>query len=203
MSQWGLQHSCCHRRYCLGLLFISCLLLATVKLAQGLWLPIKAHMAQWLIADAWEKSLAQRQPVKPWQWADTWPVARLQWRSSVDLYVLQGTSGNVLAFGPGLMHGSVKPGHIGTSVIAGHRDTHFEFLQSVSVGDELTVINSDRVASYFQVVDLSVVDSRTDQVNLTNDGKQLVLVTCYPFNAIGANGPLRFIVTAKALEAFV
>lgn len=42
----------------------------------GLYIPAKAWLAQQLLENAWANSHAT-QAVKPWPWADTWPVARL------------------------------------------------------------------------------------------------------------------------------
>tara|TARA_S200000501_G_scaffold249877_1_gene234098 strand:- start:524 stop:670 length:147 start_codon:yes stop_codon:yes gene_type:complete len=42
---------------------------------------------------------------------------------------------------------------------------------------------------------LEVADARTTVLRL-GDGTSFVLVTCYPFDAIDAGGPLRYVVTA-------
>ena len=70
---------------------------------QGSYIHAKAKLAQSLIRGAWEKTLAGQKEVRPWPWADTWPVARLIVpRLKVDLFVLAGSSGRTMAFGPGL-----------------------------------------------------------------------------------------------------
>ena len=74
----------------------------------GLWqagesayIEAKAWLAQDLLEDAWAKTLGGAQQVKPWSWADTWPVARLQAPDlNIDRIVLAGASGRTLAFGP-------------------------------------------------------------------------------------------------------
>ena len=57
--------------------------------------------------------------------------------SLADLIVLAGGSGRTLAFGPGHLSASAMPGQVGNMIIAGHRDTHFQFLQKVEVGELL------------------------------------------------------------------
>ena len=59
--------------------------LALLLLALGLWqlggaalIHGKAWLAQRLLDRAWAATLAGGHEVKPWPWADTWPVARLQ-----------------------------------------------------------------------------------------------------------------------------
>lgn len=55
----------------------------------------------------------------------------------VDVIVLAGVGGHVLAFGPGHAPGSAVPGMPGTAIVTGHRDTHFRFLERVKPGDEI------------------------------------------------------------------
>jgi len=48
------------------------------------------------------KHHASEREVKPWSWADTWPVARIEVkRLHASAIVLAGSSGQALAFGPG------------------------------------------------------------------------------------------------------
>ena len=161
---------------------------------QGLWLYAKAELAQYLLEDAWSETLAQGHPVKPWPWADTWPVARLRVPSQgVDWIVLAGDSGRTLAFGPGHTSGSALPGEPGTTLISGHRDTHFQFLRELKRGDEL-LLEGIGGSSRYMVVTTRVVDQR--QFQIADIGNRLILVTCYPFDAILPGGPLRYIVEA-------
>ena len=81
------------------------LLLAITGLAlfgQGAYIHAKALVAQVLLERAFDESIASGHPVKPWSWADTWPVARIEVkRLHASTIVLAGTSGQALAFGPG------------------------------------------------------------------------------------------------------
>lgn len=168
------------------------------------WILVKAQLAQWLIAQAWDASLMQPdQRIKPWPWADTHPIARLRMpREGVDLFVLEGAQGNSLAFGPGHLQGTALPGE-GTSVIGGHRDTHFRFLKDVSPGDELLMqTRAGRRLSY-RIEQTRVVDTRQTPLHLEDfPGSGLVLVTCYPFDALDPNGPLRLVVWAREVEEY-
>src|SRR4051794_31690320 len=42
---------------------------------QGLWIHAKGLLAQVLLERAFTETLVTGRPVKPWSWADTWPVA--------------------------------------------------------------------------------------------------------------------------------
>ena len=175
------------------------LLLATTfatVLAVGLWIPFKALVAQELLELAWAESQARQQETRPWPWADTWPVARLTTPGGKTLYVLESTSGEALAFGPGRLAGGI--GSDQALTLAGHRDTHFAFLETLNSGDPLTVELTDGSQQRFQVSSQQVINSQQHPLHIPRDNQQLVLITCYPFDAITAGGPLRYVITARA-----
>ncbi|MGH6947183.1 MAG: class GN sortase [Kiloniellales bacterium] len=174
------------------------------QLGEGALIPAKAWLAQRLIAQAWERTLAGEAAVRPWPWADTWPVARLTLPGAgqgtgKDLYVLAAADGSSLAFGPGRVVGTAEPGLPGVSILAGHRDTHFAALADLAPGDRLAVERPDGSRIAFLVTATAVVDARNAALRLPGDGKaHLLLVTCWPFDAIRPGGPLRYAVSAEA-----
>lgn len=169
------------------------------QVGQGAWMYVKARLAQHLLHRAWARTLGGEWEAKPWPWADTWPVARLRVPAhNVDLIVLTGVSGRTLAFGPGHAPGSAVPGLPGTAIVTGHRDTHFRFLERVKPGDEILVETPGQPRSRFRVREMTVVDSRTAVIRHEEDTASLVLLTCYPFDAVRPGGPLRYVVGAHA-----
>jgi sortase A len=167
------------------------------QVGEGAWIYVKARLAQHLLQQAWARTLAGESEVKPWPWADTWPAARLRAPAhGEDLIVLADASGRTLAFGPGLAPGSATPGGSGTTIISGHRDTHFRFLERVRPGDELVLETPGRPPGRFRVQETDVVDARTAVIDRAPDATGLVLVTCYPFGAVRPGGPLRWVVAA-------
>ena len=180
---------------------MACLLcLGFWQLGTGAYIPAKAWLAQELMHRAWLRAGKDIERPAPWPWADTWPVARLRSTSrEVDLIVLAGGSGRTLAFGPGHLSASAMPGEVGNTVIAGHRDTHFKFLRGVEKGELLSIESAKGNKHVYKVLGAHVVDSRKGGLVLDTDASMLTLVTCYPFEAREAGGPLRYIVTAKML----
>lgn len=185
-----------------SLLLMVCLAAGLWQFGQGFYIHAKARLAQYLIADAWNKTLAGRHAVKPWPWADTWPVARLlSTATGEQLYVLAGADGRAIAFGPGHMQGTPLPGTPGNSVIGGHRDTHFAFLRDLKQGDKLMVQRADGALRSYRVSEMQVVDKSAVQVAGNSGTTRLTLVTCWPFDALRAGGPGRYVVTAVANDA--
>jgi len=179
-----------------GVAIVMLLVFGVWEAGHGVWIHAKAQLAQYLLQRAWARTLDGERDAKPWPWADTRPVARLRVPAhGVDLIVLDGVSGRTLAFAPGHATGGPLPGTPGTAVISGHRDTHFRFLAALKPGDEILIDTPGRPAARFRVVEAAVVDSRTAVIRAA-DGPALALLTCYPFDALRAGGPLRWVVTA-------
>jgi sortase A len=184
-----------------GRLLVACLLcLGFWQLGQGAYIPAKAWLAQELMQRAWTRTRSGETRSTPWPWADTWPVARLTAKAGeVDLIVLAGGSGRTLAFGPGHLSASALPGEVGNAVIAGHRDTHFRFLKDIQPGELLKLESTEGLKTLYRVVAVDIVDSRRGSLLLDTEAAMLSLVTCYPFEALEAGGPLRYVVTARML----
>jgi sortase A len=182
----------------IGLVLIAVLLaVGAWQAGRGILIQAKASLAQLLIARAWARTLEGNAFVKPWPWADTWPVARLSVpRLGIELYVLAGADGSAMAFGPGHAAGTVRPGEHGNSVIGGHRDTHLAFLRYVKPGDALIIERQDKVRVTYRVGQAEILDRRDVWVMEQAGPTRLTLITCYPFDALRAGGPQRYVLLA-------
>ncbi|MGP0591809.1 class GN sortase [Nitrospira sp. T9] len=189
------------RRFC-WLSAGTLLLLGGWLIGQGVWIYVKATAAQWLLHSAWDRTLETQQPAKPWPWADTWPVGRLLVpEHGIDQIILADASGRSLAFGPGQVRHGAFPDGTQSLILSGHRDTHFSFLRKVQPGEFMIVhtVQGNRLA--YRVEDTAVVDSQTDPLFNHQSDDSLVLITCYPFDAILPGGPLRFVVKAAQMTS--
>ncbi len=182
------------------LLGVLCIAASIVLFGNTLWIYAKAQLAQVLLERAFTQSIVLGVPVKAWSWADTWPVARIEiGRLHANAIVLQGGSGEALAFGPALLNETSRLGERGTAVIAAHRDTHFAFLKDAIAGDLISVTRDDGVKFTYRVTGTSIVDWNTSGIDAHADGFNLVLATCYPFDAI-THGPQRYLVKADLVN---
>ena len=170
---------------------------AAFFLLRSMWIPAKAEQAQWLMERSWSEIRGGAERAPPWPWADTQPVAVLEAPGhGVRQLVLSGDSGRNLAFGPA-MHGGTESRDV---LISGHRDTHFTFLRNLLVGDALILERTSGMSRY-EVAWIEVVDTRSQSLILDPGMDRLTLVTCYPFDALDAGGPLRYVVTALPLDS--
>mgnify|MGYP000147361852 CR=1 FL=1 len=192
-----------------------CMVVTIMTVVSGVWhiasagkIYAKAWLAESLLDNAWQKTKAGEQQVRPWPWADTWPVAELIVpRLGVREIILSGDSGRVLAFSPGFNEASALPGTHGKTLFSGHRDTHFTFLKDIKNGDVVEVLTAnDRfeyVVSEQQVVDqrnfvLEAAIEAHDEYELNHNS--LILVTCFPFDALQPGGNGRYVVVAEEIR---
>jgi sortase A len=175
---------------------LALLLAGLVLFGQGAYIHAKAILAQILLERAFATTVATGRVTKPWSWADTWPVARIAVRRiNASAIALAGASGQALAFGPGHVDATAEPGERGIAVYSAHRDTHFRFLKEVAIGDEIAVTRRDGRTFRYRADRTTIV--RFDQSGLDPlaGGHQLVLSTCWPFDAV-TPGPLRYLLHA-------
>ena len=168
--------------------------------AYGAYIPAKAVFAQYLINDAWNDSIRSGESQKPWRCADMHPVMKLSSeKHKQELIVLSGDKGNSLAFAPGHNLSSYMPNQGGTTVISAHRDTHFEFLQDVSISDVFELTDRNNKTMSYKVSDIKIIDATKQDISIYSNQDELKMITCYPFDAIVARGPLRYVVTAEII----
>ncbi|MDD1791644.1 class GN sortase [Enterovibrio makurazakiensis] len=171
----------------------------SVLMVNGIYIKAKAQLAQFLIVYAWDKQQETGKIQPPWPWADTFPTATLLMDGHKPLWVLAGANARNLAFGPTLQMNTARPDEKGNIVIFGHNDTHFSLLAKAKIGDELQLEASNGMLRRFRVSNVAVAhESEVQWIDNTTDDR-LTLVTCYPFDSMTLNGPLRYIVTAKPI----
>lgn len=169
-------------------------------IGQGMYMDVKAKVAQILISSSWEGRSQNSSPSKPWWWADTRVIARMDVpRLKETVYVMQDDSGESLAFGPGHMRASAQPSKSGHVVIAGHRDSHFYFLKNIKVGDLINTENNQATKKQYRVTELKIINTNEQEIALF-EYSQLTLITCYPFEDFMPGGPLRLIVNAEPVD---
>ena len=170
-----------------------------VLFGQGAYIHAKAILAQVLLERAFAETVASGRVTKPWSWADTWPVARIEVkRLGASAIMLAGSSGQALAFGPGHVELTPNAGERGVAVYSAHRDTHFRFLKNVAIGDEIDIMRNDGRSFRYRADGAAVVRFDASGIDPLTDGYELVLSTCWPFDAV-TPGPTRYVLHATMI----
>jgi sortase A len=149
----------------------------------------KAWAAPVLIEWSWDHRENNKMPEKPWPWADSYPVARLDVAGdNITRFVLAGDNMRNLAFGPVLSKVAAS------QILFGHRDTHFRFLKNLEPGQTLSFQMAGQPVTNWQVQRMNVVSADDLSVPAGTTDPALVLVTCYPFDVVATETDQRYVV---------
>lgn len=113
----------------------------------------------------------------------------------ISAIVVDGVEDKDLLRAVGHIPGTPFPGEFGNVALAGHRDTFFRSLRNIQIADKIDVTTRKGDFRY-RVTATAVVSPEDLWVLRPTPDHALTLVTCYPFDFIGA-APKRFIVWAK------
>src|SRR5437762_47230 len=147
------------------------------------WTVDKAAEAQqrakeWLIRNT-AVHRAVRAPSPPVRHGDVigeLEIPRLQ----ISVMVFEGDDAGTLRQGAGHIPGTALPPGSGNIGIAAHRDTYFRPLRVIQVNDVITLKTAVGVSRY-AVTETKIVRSSNIGVLARASGRDLTLVTCYPF----------------------
>ena len=181
------------------LLFITGFLLCL----HASWLPVKAWLSHQLISYSWHQTIKLKQESKPWPWADTYPIAELSFeRLNKRVVVLNGGDPTTLAFSAGAIAPFNQARSTRPFVVAGHRDSHFSFLDEVLMNDIISLADKHGQNQLYQVEMIDIVDASTGELPVLANDSPLVLITCYPFintSNVARESNERYVITAKLL----
>lgn len=119
-------------------------------------------------------------------------------RLRIRVPVFEGTDDLALNLGAGWVKGTAKPGILGNTAIAAHRDGFFRVLKDIQSGDLVELHMQDKTMVY-RVNSMEIINPDEIRVLMPSGEPILTLVTCYPFYYAGS-APQRFIVHAALQE---
>jgi sortase A len=119
-------------------------------------------------------------------------------RVGLSTIVVEGSDERELKLGLGHIPGTSLPGDGGNVGIAGHRDSFFRPLRLIRTNYMIKMITEQQEHQY-KVVSTLIVEPADVQVLYPTGSETLTLVTCYPFDFLGA-APKRFIVRADCVD---
>lgn len=109
--------------------------------------------------------------------------------------IQEGADDTTLRRAAGHVPGTALPGQDGNVAIAAHRDTFFRGLRGIETND-LIRVRTSRGNYEYRVTSMEIVKPSDVRVLKPHGGRELTLITCYPFNFIG-HAPSRYIVHAS------
>ena len=178
-------------------LSITLCLIGAAIFGKGLYTGGKALLAQSLMERAWAKTAASGNVHLPWSWMDAYPAARLTLNGEDSHIVLNTDSGQALAFGPAIVSGTEGTE---TLAIAAHKNTQFKTLKDLKPGDTVKLERPQTGSLTYKITHMDILDSRKTGIPIDGTSQtpsQLALITCYPFDAVSFNGPMRYVVYAE------
>ena len=118
-------------------------------------------------------------------------------RLQVSVMVFEGDDARILGKGAGHIPGTALPPGNSNIGIAAHRDTYFRPLRGIHVND-VVALKTPAGTSQYAVTETEIVRPSDVSVLARAPGRDLTLVTCYPFFYLG-RAPERFIVHARKI----
>ena len=161
-------------------------------------MPIKAIIGQQYLEVAWKESLRANKLSKPWKSADFYMIGKLTVpKLKISRVILNSSTGEAMAWGIGRVDNAQSSSKGGPIILAGHRDSHMQFMSKLNVGDKIELIMSDRVLKTFIISRTDISKKPELAISAQNtENEILILTTCWPFNS-QKPGSERYIVTAE------
>ena len=177
------------------------IILGLVGITKAGLMPIKAIIGQHYLEVAWKESLKSNKLSKPWKSADFYMIGELKVpKLKVSRVILNSVSGEAMAWSIGrvtnLNHALDKQ----PIILAGHRDSHMQFMSKLNIGDKIELTMSDGLLTTYIISGTEVSDKPEVALSpVTLGSESLILTTCWPFNAM-KSGDQRYLIFADKVN---
>ena len=85
-------------------------------------------------------------------------------------------------------------------ILAGHRDSHMQFMSELNIGDKIELTMSDGLMTTYIISGTEVSDKPEVALSpVTLGSESLILTTCWPFNAM-KSGDQRYLIFADKVN---
>ena len=82
-------------------------------------------------------------------------------------------------------------------MLSSHRDSHGVYIRQLKIGDMIKLQDRFQQWHSYTIEDFDILNVKTDTISTTNAKEVLLIITCYPFNALTSGTPLRYVVSAS------
>ncbi len=161
---------------------------------------LQAHLTMGSAARGGARPVICKTPPMPVGYVRGELIGRLEIpKVGLSVPVLESYDPATLVRGVGHVPGTAVPGGLGNMVLAGHRDTFFRPLRNVRTGMKIDVGTDTNGTSRYLINSTEVITPDQVQVTEIGDTPGMTLITCFPFDYVGA-APRRFIARAHLLS---
>jgi sortase A len=88
-------------------------------------------------------------------------------------------------------------------ILAGHRDSHMQFMYDLNIGDKIELMMSDRSIQTYIITKAGITNKPALEIPVNlNKENSLILTTCWPEKA-SKQGPHRYIIFSKQIASKV
>ena len=176
------------------------IILGLVGITKAGLMPIKAIIGQHYLEVAWKESLKSNKLSKPWKSADFYMVGELKVpKLKVSRVILNSVSGEAMAWSIGRVTNLGNAIDKQPIILAGHRDSHMQFMSELNIGDKIELTMSDGLLTTYIISGTEVSDKPEVALSpVTLGSESLILTTCWPFNAM-KSGDQRYLIFAEEI----
>ena len=161
---------------------------------------IKAKVAQYLLNNAWNKTIETGDEYEPWPGFDGYPILKLSIpKFNLQQIVLSNTSGQSLAFGPSFHPETYLPNENKITAISSHRDSHGYYIRDLKINDFVILEDKEDNKFTYKVKNFKIINVEDKDLQFNKKNSQLLLITCYPFDAVISGTNLRYIVFSERI----
>ena len=161
---------------------------------------IKAKVAQYLLNNAWNKTIETGDEYEPWPGFDGYPILKLSIpKFKLQQIVLSNTSGQSLAFGPSFHPETYLPKENKITAISSHRDSHGYYIRDLKINDFVILEDKEDNKFTYKVKNFKIINVEDKDLQFNKKNSQLLLITCYPFDAVISGTNLRYIVFSERI----
>ena len=185
--------------------FGCCLVIfGLIGIAKASMQPIKAIIGQYYLEVAWKESLKANKLSKPWRSADFYMIGELTVpKLKISRVILNSASGEAMAWGIGRVNNAQTSSKSQPIILAGHRDSHMQFMSKLNIGDKIELMMTDGILKKYKI-SKSIITDRPEFKTFTNEivADSLVLTTCWPFNS-SKQGTKRYLLIANEYNGYL
>ena len=176
------------------------IILGLFGIAKASLMPIKAIIGQYYLELVWKDSLKSNKLSKPWKSADFYMIGELTVpKLKISRVILNSSTGEAMAWGIGRVNNAQSSSKGGPIILAGHRDSHMQFMSKLNVGDKIELMMTDGVLKIYEISKFIITERPELKImNFLTTNKSLILSTCWPFHGITPSQK-RYLVFANIL----